>query len=83
MNIGSEDNPKLVTSIKCCNELERNRFLKLLKEFRDVFTWPYEDLKYFCQGKFKHQIPLKLNVVPFLQNLRNYNSRVAYVILKR
>lgn len=83
MNIGSEDNPKWFNLGKFCKESEKDRFLKLLKEFRDVFAWSYEDLKNFHQGKFKHEISLKLNVAPFRQKLRTYNPRVADAIFRK
>ena len=63
VNIGLEDNP--VNLGQCYNELERNKFLKLLKAFGDVFSWYYKDLKDFRQGKFKHQVPLKPDMTPF------------------
>ena len=69
VNIGSEDNPKWVNLGKFCNESKRNRFLELLKEFRNVFSWSYEYLKDFCHEKFTHEIPLKLNVAPFYKKL--------------
>lgn len=47
VNIDTKDNPKLINLDKCCNESEKGRFLKFLKEFRDVFSWSYKDLKDF------------------------------------
>ncbi|XP_059066420.1 uncharacterized protein LOC131857730 [Cryptomeria japonica] len=47
------------------NNKEKERFISLLVEFKDVFSWCYDDLKNFREGKFKHQIPLKPGASPF------------------
>lgn len=44
--------------------MERRKLIDLLVEFKDVFAWSYDDLKNFRDGKFQHQIPLKLGVNP-------------------
>lgn len=44
INIGTNENPKFVNLGKCCSEVERNKFIDFLVEFRDVFVWSYDDL---------------------------------------
>ena len=45
-------------------------YIKLLKEYVDVFSWSYEDLKTYDTGIIQHKVPLKANVKPFRQKLR-------------
>lgn len=82
VNIGDENNPKIVNLGKCCTPKERHLFIKLLQKFLDVFASSYEDLKDFRNGQFQHHIPLKLEVAPFKQKLRNYNPKVTDAIFK-
>ena len=44
-NIGTEEYPKMVKTSKNLSVEQMNRYIKLLKEFVDVFSWSYEDLK--------------------------------------
>ena len=44
-NIGIVDEPKMIKISKTLSEEERNRYIKPLKEFVDIFSWSYEDLK--------------------------------------
>ena len=45
INIGTEENPKNVNLGKNCTHTKRASFIKVFKEFKDVFAWTYEDLK--------------------------------------
>ena len=65
INIGSEEIPKIVLIGKKLSLEEKEEFMNFLKAYQDVFAWGYEDLKEFMNGKFKHQIPLKLGSTPF------------------
>ena len=44
-NIGMVYEPKMVKICKTLSNEERNGYLKLLKEFVDIFAWSYEDLE--------------------------------------
>ena len=46
-NIGTEGEPKLVKICKVVSAEERKKYIKLLKEFIDIFAWSYEDLKIY------------------------------------
>lgn len=47
-----------------------------------MFSWSYEDLKKFVDGKFKHEIPLKPGATPFIQKQRNYKPIVEGEIFR-
>src|SRR5713226_2310134 len=44
-NIGSAEHPKIVKISKSLSAEQRNRYIKLLKEHVDVFSWSYEELR--------------------------------------
>lgn len=67
INIGTKDSPKMINIGKCCTLEERTKIRELLIEFKDVFSWSYEDLKNFMNGKFRHTIPLKSGASPVKQ----------------
>ena len=43
-NIGIEKHPKMVKISKSLSVEQRNKYIELLKEFADIFSWSYEDL---------------------------------------
>jgi hypothetical protein len=44
---------------------QRDEYVGLLREFADVFTWTYEDLKTYDTTVIEHKIPLKEEAKPF------------------
>ena len=42
----------------------------MIKEFADVFSWEYSDLKTYDTIIIQHRIPLEKDTIPFKQNLR-------------
>ena len=45
INIGTDKDPKLIKIGKCTSEKERNSLINLIKEYRDVFSFSYDELK--------------------------------------
>lgn len=73
VNIDTEDKPQLVNLGKCCTPEEAEKFTALFKQYKDVFSWSYEDLKVFKPVELSHTIPLKSDVKPFRQKQRHIN----------
>ena len=44
-NIGTEQNPKIIKLSKSLPIITKQRYIAMFKEFIDVFSWSYEDLK--------------------------------------
>ena len=61
---------------------QRNSYIKFLKEYVDVFSWSYEDLKTYDTSIIQHKVPLKPNVKPFRQKLRRINPALFPIIEK-
>jgi hypothetical protein len=53
-----------------------------LREFADVFSWTYEDIKTYDTSIIEHKIPLKREANPFRQKLRQINP-MMFPIMER
>ena len=53
-----------------------------MREFQDVFSWSYEDLKSYDTSIIQYNIPLKENQNPFKQKLRRINPILQPLIKK-
>ena len=85
INIGTNNEPKMIKIGKGTSEKERNDLVNLVKEYRDVFAFTYDKLKAYQKDVFSHTIPLKQDikeVKPFLQNLRQVNPKLAPIVKK-
>lgn len=51
--------------------------IDLLRKFRHVFAWSYDDLKAYREDLFQREIPLKEGTKPFRQKLRHVNPTLA------
>jgi hypothetical protein len=69
-NIGAESEPKFVKLSRSLTKEERFEYVGLLREFADVFTWTYGDLKTYDTSLIEHKNPLKGEAKPFRQKLR-------------
>jgi hypothetical protein len=79
-NLGSKESPKFVKLSKYLPIEHKKKYIELLKEYKDVFAWSYEDLKTYATYIIEHKITLKPGVKPFKQNLRQINPIVLPVI---
>ena len=62
-----------------------NDLINLVKEYRDVFAFTYDELKSYRENVFQHTIPLKQDikeVKPFRQKMRQINSNLAPIVKK-
>jgi hypothetical protein len=59
VNLGTKDNPQCINLGMGCSGQEKSAFIKLFKEFKDVFAWTYDDLKTFDPNIIQHIIPMK------------------------
>ena len=55
-NIGIERDPKVIKISKNLTKGSKERYIKLMKEFYDVFSWTYDDLKVYDPGVIQHTI---------------------------
>jgi hypothetical protein len=79
-DIGTEENPKLVKISKYLPLETKSKYAELLKKYKDVFAWSYDELKTYDTTVIEHKIPLKLGIKPFRQKLRQINPVLLPVI---
>jgi hypothetical protein len=58
-NIGTEENPKIINFLKILSLEVKQDYIKIMKDFPDVFAWSYDDLKVYDSKVIHHIIPLK------------------------
>jgi hypothetical protein len=64
-NIGTKSEPKFVKLSRSLTKEQRSEYAGLLREFANVFSWTYEDLKTYNTYVIEHKIPLKREANPF------------------
>ena len=80
VNIGTHEEPRLIKVGKTTPIDERNEIIKLLKEYRDVLAFSYDELKVYREDVIQHVIPLKEETKPFRQKLRQLNPKLAPLV---
>jgi ribonuclease HI len=58
-NIGTDQDPKFVKLSSSLLREQKAEYVELLREFADVFSWTYEDLRTYDIGIIEHKIPLE------------------------
>ena len=76
-NKGEEKKVKIGTSLI---EEIRQQLYTLLKEFKDIFAWSYEDMPGLDPEIIQHRLPLKPECHPIKQRLRIMKSEVSLKI---
>ena len=83
INIGTDKDPKLIKIGKGTSEKERNSLTNLIKKYRDLLAFSYNELKSYREDVFQHTIPLTeeaKEVKPFRQNLRRINPKLGPIV---
>jgi hypothetical protein len=81
-NIGTSEDPKIIKLSRNLSPEVKERYVKLMKEFPDVFSWSYDDLKVYDTSIIQHVIPIKEDHKPFKQKLRRINPLLLPLIEK-
>jgi hypothetical protein len=61
---------------------QRDEYAKLLKEFFDVFSWKYEDIRPYDTNFIENKIPFKEETKPFRKKLRQRNPMLLPIMEK-
>ena len=69
-NIGIQEEPRLVKLFSGVSPHYQERYIKLFKDYVDVFAWSYDNLKTHNVNIIQHKILLKEGIKPFKQKLR-------------
>ena len=74
-NISTAAKPKMIKLAKSLPADMKKKCIDLFKEFMDVFSWSYEDLRAYDTNIIQHKIALKENQKPFRQKIRRINPK--------
>ena len=80
INLGEEDEENEVKIGTNMTEETRKKLRTLLKEFKDVFAWSYQDMPGLDSDIVQHRLPLKLECPPIKQKLRRMKPEVSLKI---
>ena len=78
VNLGTNENPQCINLGIGCSQQEKDAFIKLFKQFKDVFAWTYDKLKTFDPNIIQHVIPMKPQTLPFQQKLRKMHPKLFF-----
>jgi len=81
-NLGTKEDPKYVKLSNSLSKEQRAKYVKILKEFADVFAWKYEYLRTYETNIIEHKIHLKEETKPFGQKLRQINPMLLPIMEK-
>jgi hypothetical protein len=81
-NIETQENPKIIKLSKTLSPEVKQYYINIKKDFPDVFTWSYDDLKVYDTKVIQHVIPLKEDQRPFKQKMRWINPLLLPLIKK-
>jgi ribonuclease HI len=81
-DLGTEKEPWMVKISKFLPPKAKVKYKDLLRQYKDVFAWSYDELKTYDTSIIDHKIPLKPGVKPFRQKLRQINPILLPVIEK-
>ncbi|KAL3685683.1 hypothetical protein R1sor_003705 [Riccia sorocarpa] len=82
INLGTEDNPKLVKIGNHLSKEQKEGIIKLLKDYSRVFAWTYEDMKGVPPEICQHKIKLLPSAKPMVQRPYRMNPNYAETIRK-
>ena len=81
-NIATKQELKIIKISKNLTVENKERYIKLMKEFFYVFAWSCDDLKVSDTNVIQHTIPVQSNVKPFKKNIRRMNHLLLPLIEK-
>jgi hypothetical protein len=59
-----------------------NKYIELLRKYKDVFVWTYDEIKTYDTSVIEYKIPLKRGIKPFRKKIRQINPILLPVIEK-
>jgi hypothetical protein len=82
-DISLDTNPRLVKISRKLSQKQRRAYVELMKQYSDIFSWSYKDLKVFDTEIIQHKIPLKPGSKPIKKKSRQFNPLLLPIIEKK
>ena len=74
LNLGNDENPRLIKIDLTLNETKRKDLKELFTEFQEVFAWSYENMLGIDLEIAQHHIDTHAHMVPVKQKLRHMRT---------
>ena len=81
-NMGMKPDPCFINLGVHCSHDEKRSFIKLCKEFKDIFFQMYDELSTFDTSIIHHNILMKPEVKPYQQKLRKMHPSLEPFVKK-
>ena len=82
VNIRTDDHRRSLFVNKSLEEKEKKELIDLLKEFRDVFAWSYDEMPGLSLALVTHNLAMRLGVALVKQAPRKFSSKIEAQIKK-
>ena len=76
VDIGDEDRPRPAFISAKLDPEYKQELVKLLKEYKDCFSWEYYEMPGLDRSIVEHRLPIKYGYQPFQQGARRCNPKV-------
>ncbi|EOY00162.1 Uncharacterized protein TCM_009817 [Theobroma cacao] len=83
INLGNEENKKEVRIGTTLVPIEKEKLIKLLHEYEDVFAWSYQVMPRLNTDIVAHKLPLKPECKPIKQKLRRMKPEMLLKIKEK
>ena len=87
INLGNDENPRLIKIVSTLNEKEKKYLQELLMEFQELFAWSYENMFGIDPEIAQHHIDTHDHMVPIKQKLRRMRTewllKIKEVVIKQ
>lgn len=77
VDLGEQDNPKVILVGNDWNLVLKAVAFRIFMEYKDVFAWPYKDLKGIPLDLCVHRIPVELGAQPIRKRPHIMNKNYA------
>ena len=74
INLGNDENPRLIKIGLTLSEQERKDLKELIAKFQEVLAWSYEDMLGIDPEIAQHHIDTHSHMVPIKQKLRRMRT---------
>ena len=76
VNLGTDEKPQNVNLGQGLAPEEKSAYIRLLRQYKNVFAWNYDELKTYNTSIIQHTIPMINNEKPVQQKLRKIHPNL-------
>jgi hypothetical protein len=81
-DIGTKEKPRIVKISKYLPPEMKGKYADLLEQYKDMFSWSYDEMRTYDTTMIEHKIQFKASVKSFRQKLRQINPILLPVVKK-